>query len=232
MAPFEMEHVRRHALAAMSPKHYGHFQPTPQRYPAYSAGIVPFRWMMRGNMEEYRGLFELDVDESRERPASKRPSEIPERVRRRKRGEDPPRRKPNPARSRERGPRLARGEVRRTCRSRRAVDVAELRARLRHVRVGVPASAAEERRRDAEVAEAHSLVSHAGPGTVAGRPRVVGSGPVRVVAEPSASSSYPSSLRITPSSKSSSAVMLFKFLLAQLIGCKYRRNYSVSQNFL
>lgn len=66
MAPFEMEQIKKHALAKSSPKHYGHFQPTPQRYPAYSAGIVPFRWMMVGYMDEYRDLYELDVDKERE----------------------------------------------------------------------------------------------------------------------------------------------------------------------
>ncbi len=66
MAPFETEHVKKHALASVNKEHYGHFQPTRQRYPAYSAGIVPFRWMMHENMETYRDLYELDIDESRE----------------------------------------------------------------------------------------------------------------------------------------------------------------------
>src|SRR5215475_7625265 len=66
MAPFEMEQVKRHALAAKNPKFYGHFRPTPQRYPAYSCGIVPFAWMMRDSMKEYRDLLEIDVDEARE----------------------------------------------------------------------------------------------------------------------------------------------------------------------
>lgn len=66
MAPFEMEQIKRHALAKKNPKHYGHFKPTPQRYPAYSAGVVPFRWMMRENMGDYRDLYELDIDENRE----------------------------------------------------------------------------------------------------------------------------------------------------------------------
>jgi len=51
MAPFELEPIKRHALAHMNPTDYGHFQPTPQRYPPYSAGIVPFRWLMRENIE-------------------------------------------------------------------------------------------------------------------------------------------------------------------------------------
>lgn len=66
MAPFEMECIKTHALAKRNPKHYGHFQPTRQRYPAYSAGIVPFRWMLREYLEGYRDLYELDVDEDRE----------------------------------------------------------------------------------------------------------------------------------------------------------------------
>jgi len=66
MAPFEMEQEKRHALAEKSPKHYGHFQPTPQRYPAYSAGIVPFLWMMRDKLEDFGNRLELDVDDSRE----------------------------------------------------------------------------------------------------------------------------------------------------------------------
>lgn len=66
MAPFETEHIKRHALANVNKKHYGHFQPTRQHYPAYSAGIVPFRWMMRENLDAYRDLYELDIDEARE----------------------------------------------------------------------------------------------------------------------------------------------------------------------
>ncbi|MGA2120584.1 MAG: AAA family ATPase [Methanoregula sp.] len=66
MAPFEMVYIKKHALAKRSPKTYGHFQPTPQRYPAYSAGIIPFHWMMRDNLDYYGDLFELDVDSDRE----------------------------------------------------------------------------------------------------------------------------------------------------------------------
>jgi hypothetical protein len=66
MAPFEMEVIKTHALAAVNPTHYGHFRPTPQRYPAYSAGIVPFRWMMRGSLVDLQHEYELDVDENRE----------------------------------------------------------------------------------------------------------------------------------------------------------------------
>ena len=66
MAPFEMDLAKRHALAAKNLQHYGHFRPTPQRYPAYSAGIVPFFWMMIANLEKYGDALELDVDALRE----------------------------------------------------------------------------------------------------------------------------------------------------------------------
>ena len=49
-----------------SPKHYGHFKPTAQRYPAFSAGVVPFLWMMRRNLKEFAERLELDVDPTRE----------------------------------------------------------------------------------------------------------------------------------------------------------------------
>lgn len=66
MAPFELELIKRHALASKNPKEYGHFQPTKQRYPAYSAGIVPFRWLMRENLEQIASNLELDATLERE----------------------------------------------------------------------------------------------------------------------------------------------------------------------
>lgn len=66
MAPFETEHVKKHALAEINAEHYGHFIPTSQRFPAYSAGIVPFNWMMSDNLDTYRDLLDLDVDAERE----------------------------------------------------------------------------------------------------------------------------------------------------------------------
>ena len=66
MAPFQMEQVKLHALAAVNSEQYGHFQPTPQHYPPFSAGIVPFRWLMRENLELYGDLLDLDVDLKRE----------------------------------------------------------------------------------------------------------------------------------------------------------------------
>jgi hypothetical protein len=66
MAPFEMVHIKKHALAHVNSKLYGHFLPTKQRYPAYSAGIIPFLWMMRDQMDHYGDFLELDVDINRE----------------------------------------------------------------------------------------------------------------------------------------------------------------------
>jgi hypothetical protein len=66
MAPFEMELLKHHALAETSPRHYGHFKPTPLWYPAYSVGIVPFRWMMVENLEYFADELGLDIDASRE----------------------------------------------------------------------------------------------------------------------------------------------------------------------
>lgn len=66
MAPMELDHIKRHALAGQNLQHYGHFRPTPQRYPAYSAGVVPFRWLMRDNLEHYADALELDCALERE----------------------------------------------------------------------------------------------------------------------------------------------------------------------
>lgn len=66
MAPFGLEPIKRHALAHMNPADYGHFRPTPQRYPAFSAGIVPFRWLMRENLEDLARDLELDAAIDRE----------------------------------------------------------------------------------------------------------------------------------------------------------------------
>ena len=66
MAPFELIHQKHHALAMHNPTYYGHFLPTPQRYPPFSAGVVPFSWMMTENLEKHGEALALDVDSSRE----------------------------------------------------------------------------------------------------------------------------------------------------------------------
>jgi hypothetical protein len=66
MAPFDLDTVRRHALAVQGSANYVHFKPTLQRLPAYSAGVVPFRWMMSAEIENFAERLEIDVDEARE----------------------------------------------------------------------------------------------------------------------------------------------------------------------
>lgn len=66
IVPFEMIQIRRHALANPGSKHYGHFDPTPQRYPPYSAGIVPFRWLMRDQLDTLADQLGIDADRGRE----------------------------------------------------------------------------------------------------------------------------------------------------------------------
>ncbi|MDR5794496.1 hypothetical protein QCE49_14035 [Caballeronia sp. LZ008] len=66
MAPVELEPVKHHALAKRNQEGYGHFKPTRQRYPAYSADVVPFRWLMREQLSRRAEELELDADLNRE----------------------------------------------------------------------------------------------------------------------------------------------------------------------
>lgn len=51
MAPFAHSRVMRHPYAEGSPETHGHFDATPFEHPAYSAACVPFRWMLKSNIE-------------------------------------------------------------------------------------------------------------------------------------------------------------------------------------
>ena len=71
MAPFKMDLKKHHPLAKNQPQHYGHIQPTLQHHPPYSAGIVPYFWMMvdrlnPNKLDTYANTLELDVDASHE----------------------------------------------------------------------------------------------------------------------------------------------------------------------
>ena len=66
MAPFEFTKVKDHPYRESNPEFYGHFAPTPLRFPPYAAPAVPFRWTLRGNMEELAREQALDVDPDRE----------------------------------------------------------------------------------------------------------------------------------------------------------------------
>lgn len=66
MAPFQLEHEKEHALAKSNKEHYGHFKATKQWFPAYSAGMIPFRWLMLENLPHLRDVYHLDLNEERE----------------------------------------------------------------------------------------------------------------------------------------------------------------------
>jgi hypothetical protein len=51
MAPFDLHRTIEHPYARTSPETHGHFKPTSFRHPAYSAACVPFRWMLRAQVE-------------------------------------------------------------------------------------------------------------------------------------------------------------------------------------
>lgn len=51
MAPFELTRTMRHPYAESSAETHGHFVPTRFVQPQYSAACVPFRWMLRANVE-------------------------------------------------------------------------------------------------------------------------------------------------------------------------------------
>lgn len=51
MAPFELTRTMRHPYSESSSETHGHFAPTRFLQPQYSAACVPFRWMLRANVE-------------------------------------------------------------------------------------------------------------------------------------------------------------------------------------
>lgn len=51
MSPTAWTRVSRHPYATSSAETHGHFDETPYEHPAWSAACVPFRWMLRKNVE-------------------------------------------------------------------------------------------------------------------------------------------------------------------------------------
>jgi energy-coupling factor transporter ATP-binding protein EcfA2 len=51
MADFDITHTKQHPYEKSSPTTHGHMAPTPLTYEAYSAAAVPFRWMLREQVE-------------------------------------------------------------------------------------------------------------------------------------------------------------------------------------
>ena len=64
MAPFELMRRKFHPFSGQ--ERYAHFSPTLQRFPEYSAGATPFRWLMRERLDHLMEYTEVDVDERRE----------------------------------------------------------------------------------------------------------------------------------------------------------------------
>ena len=51
MAPFELTRTMEHPYAKTSAEIHGHFEPTRFVQPAWSGTCVPFRWMLRQEVE-------------------------------------------------------------------------------------------------------------------------------------------------------------------------------------
>src|ERR1700720_2444342 len=51
MSPFRLTRTMNHPYAEIFPETHGHVAPTRFVHPAYSAACVPFRWMLRENVE-------------------------------------------------------------------------------------------------------------------------------------------------------------------------------------
>lgn len=64
MAPFEVERTMNHPYTETSPKSHGHFAPTRFAHPPYSAACVPFRWMLRKEVEGEPKKGELGLAEN------------------------------------------------------------------------------------------------------------------------------------------------------------------------
>ncbi|PEQ91712.1 RNA helicase [Bacillus sp. AFS006103] len=66
MAPFDFLRQITHPYFKSSKDTHGHLLPTSLRFPAYSAAIVPFRWMLKENKEAVEKIVPIVLDESRE----------------------------------------------------------------------------------------------------------------------------------------------------------------------
>jgi hypothetical protein len=65
MAPFAFTRQVKHPYAGFSPPH-AHITPASFHHPAYSAAVIPFRWMSRKDAWEIGRQLDLDVDPERE----------------------------------------------------------------------------------------------------------------------------------------------------------------------
>lgn len=51
MAPFPQSMLKQHPYAEWKKESHGHFEATPYTIPRYSAAVIPFRWMLRAQVE-------------------------------------------------------------------------------------------------------------------------------------------------------------------------------------
>jgi AAA domain/UvrD-like helicase C-terminal domain len=65
MAPFEFTREVKHPYASFS-EHHDHIGPAKFRHPAYSAAVIPFRWMSRKDAFELARYHDIDADRERE----------------------------------------------------------------------------------------------------------------------------------------------------------------------
>ena len=72
MAPFAFDRFHAHPYSKSSPDTHSHFAPTQLHYPAFAAAALPFRWLMRKELEEtltkQHPLGELDLSREPELP--------------------------------------------------------------------------------------------------------------------------------------------------------------------
>lgn len=58
--------IKEHPYAKQNNQNYSHFLPTELTYKKYSAAGVPYRWMLKSNMNELRKDYGLMIDENKE----------------------------------------------------------------------------------------------------------------------------------------------------------------------
>ncbi|MCM0647355.1 AAA family ATPase [Clostridium swellfunianum] len=63
MADFSLVKSKVHPYASMKKKTHEHFLPTEFEYPPYSAVGVPYRWMLKSNLGEFKSSYGLNLDE-------------------------------------------------------------------------------------------------------------------------------------------------------------------------
>jgi ATP-dependent exoDNAse (exonuclease V) alpha subunit len=66
MAPFPFTRQVIHPYFKSSQETHGHLLSTSLRFPSYSASVVPFRWMLKGNKQEIEKIVPIVLDENRE----------------------------------------------------------------------------------------------------------------------------------------------------------------------